>query len=133
MGRALNKNLWVCLLLSALIFATAPVKTQSAQEAYELVLASVGASLPVRDAVDTRLVNHVRTRTGKLIDSQNEVGGWPVLKSGPLPLDTDHDGIPDAWELAHGLDPKNPTDASSLAKSGYTQIEEYLNDLAAKR
>ena len=114
-------------------FATAPVKTQSAQEAYELVLASVGASLPVRDAVDTRLVNHVRTRTGKLIDSQNEVGGWPVLKSGPLPLDTDHDGIPDAWELAHGLDPKNPTDASSLAKSGYTQIEEYLNDLAAKR
>ncbi len=114
-------------------FVAPPVKTVAAADALELVLATVGASLPVRDAVDTRLVNHVRTRTGKLIDSQNEVGGWPVLKSGPLPVDTDHDGIPDAWELARGLNPKNPADANALAKSGYTQIEEYLNALAARR
>jgi hypothetical protein len=113
-------------------FPTAPVKTVSATEALELVLANVGASLPVRDAVDARLVGHVRTRSGKLINSQTEVGGWPELKSGPLPVDTDNDGIPDAWETAHGLDPKNPADASAAAKSGYTNIEEYLNGLAQR-
>jgi len=110
-------------------FPTAPVTTVSAKEAFELVLASVGASLPARDAVDARLVNHVRTRTGKLIDSQNEVGGWPVLKSGPLPIDTDNDGIPDAWEAARGLNPHDGNDAAKLARSGYTNIEEYLHSL----
>ncbi len=113
-------------------FAIPPVTTVPAKDAFELVLSRVGASLPVRDAADARLVNHVRTRAGKLIDSQKEVGGWPELKRGPLPLDSDQDGIPDAWELAHGLDPKNPADASAVAKSGYTHIEEYLNSLTAK-
>ena len=113
-------------------FAAPPVNTVSAKDALELVLASVGASLPVRDAVDTRLVNHVRTRTGKLIDSQAEVGGWPELKNGPLPVDTDNDGIPDAWETARGLNPKDPSDATAVAKSGYTNVEEYLNGLGRK-
>ncbi len=113
-------------------FPTAPVKTVSANEALDLVLASVGAALPVRDPVDTRLVNDVRTRGGKIINSQTEVGSWPALKSGPLAVDTDNDGIPDAWETAHGLDPKNPADAGALAKSGYSNLEEYLNSLGAK-
>ena len=113
-------------------FAAPPVTTVAAQDALELVLASVGASRPVRDAVDARLVNHVRTRTGKLINSQAEVGSWPELKSAPLPVDTDHDGIPDAWESAHGLDPGNPADANAVAQGGYTHLEEYLNGLAAK-
>jgi len=95
------------------------------------VLATVGASLPVRDAVDARLVNDVVTHGGRIIDSQKEVGGWPELKSGPLPVDSDRDGIPDDWEIAHGLDPKNPADARAPAKSGYSNLEEYLNALAA--
>ena len=113
-------------------FAAPAVKTVVAKDALELVLATVGASLPVRDSVDARLVNHVRTRTGQLINSQKEVGGWPDLKSGPLPIDTDHDGLPDAWELAHGLDPKNPSDANKVAASGYTNLEEYLNSVGAR-
>jgi hypothetical protein len=113
-------------------FVTAPVKTVSAKEAYDLVLASVGASLPMRDPVDTRLIEHVRTHGGHIIDSQKEVGGWPVLQSGPLPVDTDNDGIPDAWEIAHGLDPKNPADANARAKSGYTNLEEYLNGIGPR-
>ncbi len=113
---------------------TAPVTTLPAKEAFELVLASVGASLPVRDAVDARLVDHVRTRTGKLINSQTEVGSWPELKSGPLPIDSDGDGIPDAWETAHGLNPKEPADGHAVnAKSGYTNLEDYLNSLAARK
>ncbi len=114
-------------------FAAPPVTTVAAKDALELVLATVGASLPVRDAVDSRLVNHVRTHTGQLINSQTEVGGWPELKSGAAPVDTDHDGMPDAWEIARGLNPKDSNDtASASAKSGYTNIEDYLNSLASK-
>lgn len=109
-------------------FATAPVTTTSAAEALEKVLASVGASLPVRDSADTRLIGHVRNRGGKLINSQDEVGGWPVLKTAEAPLDTDHDGMPDAWETAHGLNPKDASDgALDSDKDGYTNVEEYLN------
>lgn len=111
-------------------FAMPPVTTVPAAEALDLVLATVGASRPVRDAVDARLVQHVRTRTGKIINSQREVGGWPELKGGPLPADADDDGLPDAWEKAHGLDPRNPADANRVLPSGYTAIEEYLNELA---
>jgi hypothetical protein len=107
-----------------------PVTTAPAQEAYELVLAGVGASRPVRDAVDARLIRQVRDRTGKLIDSQKDVGGWPELKAGPLPIDSDDDGIPDAWETAHGLDPRDPRDHARVMPSRYTAIEEYLNELA---
>jgi hypothetical protein len=113
-------------------FAAPAVKTVSGRDALELVLASVGASLPVRDPVDTRLVGHVRTHGGHLIDSQNDVGGWPELKAGTVPADTDSDGMPDAWEQAHGLDAKNPADAPALAKSGYTNLEDYLNGIVSK-
>ncbi len=112
-------------------FEMAPVTTVAGRDALELVLASVGASLPVRDPVDTRLIGHVRTRGGKLINSQAEVGGWPELKSGPVPVDSDRDGMPDAWEAAHGLNPHDATDGAKLASSGYSHLEEYLNDLAA--
>ncbi len=104
--------------------------TQTAGEAAELVLARAGASLR-RDAVDVRVISDVRNRTGKLLDSPREVGGHPALRSGPAPADTDRDGIPDAWETARGLDPKNPGDASRAALGGYTWLEEYLNSLVA--
>jgi pectinesterase len=109
-------------------FPVLPVRTQSAREAYEAVLAVAGASLPARDAVDRRIVAQVRNGAGKIIDSQNEVGGWPELKSAAPPLDSDHDGMPDAWESRHGLNPKNPSDAArSRDKNGYTNLEHYLN------
>lgn len=112
-------------------FAAPAVTTAAASAALELVLAKVGASAPVRDAVDARLVEHVRTRQGALIDSQAEVGGWPLLKSGPAPVDTDGDGMPDEWETRRGLNPRDPADAARPAASGYSQIEEYLNSLVA--
>lgn len=111
-------------------FAAPAVTTVAAKDAVELVLAGVGASQPRRDAVDARLVGHVRSRGGRLINSQSEVGGWPELKSTPPPADADHDGLPDGWETAHGLDPQNPADAAAPAASGYSNLEEYLNRLA---
>jgi hypothetical protein len=83
-----------------------------------------------RDAVDLRVIDNVRKRQGKVIDSQAEVGGWPVLRSKPAPLDQDQDGMPDTWEKAHGLDPQNPADRNADRDGdGYTNLEEYLNSL----
>jgi len=42
----------------------------------------------------------------------------------------DADGIADAWELARGLNPKDARDNTRVLASGYTAIEEYLNELA---
>ena len=110
-------------------FSVAPVATDSAEAAYDRVLAQAGATKPFRDAVDARIVQSVRDGTGRQIDSQSEVGGWPGLKPIPAPVDSDGDGIPDEWEKAHGLDPHNPADASSVAPDGYTHLENYLNSL----
>jgi len=105
-------------------------KTQSAQEAYSLVLTNAGASVH-RDTVDERLIHDIEQHEGKLIDSQDEVGGWPVLQSAPAPADTDRDGMPDAWEDAHGLNPENPQDGTQDPDGdGYTNLETYLNALA---
>ena len=92
-------------------------------------LAEAGASHP-RDAADARLVDGVIHRTHRLIDSQNEVGGWPTLKSTKPPVDTDRDGMSDEWEREQQLDPQNPDDRNGDRDSdGFTNIEEYLNSL----
>jgi pectate lyase len=109
-------------------FAT-EIESQSAQAAYDAVLVNAGAVLPRRDAVDARVVNDVRNGTGRLINSQSEVGGWPPLASAPAPVDSDHDGIPDEWELANGLNPNDPSDANKVAPNGYTYLENYLNSI----
>jgi hypothetical protein len=119
------------------------VTTQTAREAYADVLADVGANLPALDTVDRRLLEDVRQRTfrftgskGKLpgiIDSQADVGGWPSYRSAEPPPDSDHDGIPDAWERAHGLDPCDPSDGATVRDAaGYTNLEVYLNALAER-
>lgn len=111
-------------------FEFAPIRTHTAEQAYAFVLQHAGARLPNMDAVDTRILNDVQNRTGKPIDSQNEVGGWPELKSAEPPIDTDGDGMPDAWERANGLDPNNPADGPRLAEpGGYSNLEIYLNSL----
>jgi pectate lyase len=109
-------------------FDAPPVATGSARDAYKMVLAAVGACNPVRDSVDARIINDVMERKGKIINSQKDVGGWPDLKSAPAPADSDHDGMPDSWEIAHGFNPKDASDAQADPdKDGYTNLEEYLN------
>jgi pectate lyase len=107
------------------------VATTPAAAAYETVLADCGATRPKRDAVDARVVAGVRDGTGRIIDSPQQVGGWPEPKSAPAPADSDGDGMPDAWESAHGLDPKDPADgAKDRDGDGVTNVEEYLDELA---
>ncbi|MBL9205714.1 MAG: hypothetical protein JNN01_11550 [Opitutaceae bacterium] len=120
-------------------FPAAPVTTQSAAEAFELVVSHAGAILPRRDPLDARIAEETRTGTvtygetydggGKgIIDSQAHVGGWPALRSAEAPVDSDGDGVPDEWERKHGLDPANPADgALDSDRDGYTHLEEFLN------
>lgn len=117
------------------------VNEQTAEAAYETVLAKAGCSLH-RDAVDTRIIEEVRTgtytyegskgSTGGLIDTQSDVGGWPELKEGAKPVDTDGDGIPDEWEIQYGLNPKLVSDGkTSTLVDGIPNYEVYLNSIVA--
>lgn len=108
------------------------VAADPAPQALARVLAGAGASL-VRDAVDRRIVAGVRSRTGRIIDDEAQDGGWPRLRSGTAPVDTDRDGMPDMWERARGLDPARADGAADRNRDGYSNLEDYLNELAARK
>ena len=126
------------------------IKQQTPEEAFASVLDNAGATLPKRDSVDVRVIDEVRngyaTYEGAtyeseykvsardkmcgMIDSQDDVGGWPELKSTPAPADNDHDGMPDEWEMRFGFNPQDPFDGPLDGDGdGYTNLEEYLNTI----
>jgi hypothetical protein len=117
----------------------------TALEAYPVVLQQAGATLPRRDTIDRRIVWEVENGFALyggptygvnkgIIDSQEDVGGWPLLFSAPAPGDRDHDGMPDQWEMDNELNPDNPDDRNGDSDSdGYTNLEEYLNSIVAFR
>ncbi len=142
-------------------FAHAQFPLTSAQEAFAYVVANAGAYLPTRDAVDTRVLEQVRTgkiptrqispETPKLakfygyqqkftnelpgyvaagfVTNPSEVGGYPEYKGTPY-VDSDGDGLPDAWETTHGLNPHDASDALKDANGdGYTNIEKFIYGL----
>lgn len=113
-----------------------PVTTTDAYNAYDYVLENAGASYK-RDVTDERIINDVINGTyingskGSIgfIDSQNDVGGWCYIYEATAGTDTDNDGIPDEWEDKNGLDKNNSKDALALSDNGYTNIEEYANEI----
>jgi pectate lyase len=111
-----------------------PINQESPQDAYNAVLAHAGRSKPNRDNIDRRIVEEVRNGTATygnngIITKPSDVGGWPELKSAPAPADGDHDGMPDSWEKANGLNSENPKDGKAIGKDGYTNLEIYLTSL----
>ena len=115
------------------ILSMEPVTTTSPAQAKIDVLADAGASFPSRDAVDTRIINDVLNGTGSIIDNTSDLADpWPTLSSGTAPTDTDHDGMPDTWEIANGLSETNPADRNNYdLHLEYTNLEVYLNSLIA--
>lgn len=106
----------------------------TAPQAYDLILAEAGASLK-RDEVDRFLMDELTSlgTRGKTIASEAELPskGPGAVAGGTAPADGDQDGMPDAWEKAHGLNPADPEDRNGDPdKNGYTHLEEYLNGLA---
>ncbi|MBQ8927054.1 MAG: carbohydrate-binding protein [Oscillospiraceae bacterium] len=124
------------------------ITLQSAEDAYKSVInntTGAGANIPALDYIDSRyhkeVTNGTYTYTGSkdglkgIIDSQTDVGGYPNssnFKSGTAAADTDRDGMPDAWENEHGLNPKDASDGPivSLSADDYTNLELYLNECA---
>lgn len=115
-------------------FAYEPIMEDSPVGAYRRVLKKVGCSLR-RDSYDLHVLKQVRKGQARdgvngIINSPDEVGGWPKLKTGNALKDTDGDGMPDKWERRHGLNPEDASDASDYAiNSHYTNVEVYLNSL----
>lgn len=116
-----------------------PVTSQTATDAYHLVLQSAGASFR-RDSIDQRIINDVKNRTGKFIDVQGgfphgttyeqTIGAWPALKKGNVPNDTDKDGMPDEWEEKNGLNKNEASDATTnKLHKRYTNIEVFINSI----
>jgi hypothetical protein len=151
------------------------IDTQSATNAYKVVLSDVGCNLPAEDLIDIRVIGEVLDGTthyigtngpnytiggvlqddrgpdnAGLIDLQTDVHDytnditktnysanypWPPYYTYNVPVDTDHDGLPDWWERIKGLNTNSPagdfSDANAdLANDGYTELDRYLNWLA---
>jgi hypothetical protein len=116
-------------LQSSAPFPAPAVRMQSAAEAFELVFSDAGATRPKRDSVDARIVSNTRAGTGKIINDEMEVGGWPAYASGEPPVHGSTDGIPDEWKKTHGLPLNGPNMANTVNADGYTMLEVYLNSL----
>ncbi|WP_246023080.1 pectate lyase [Halosimplex halophilum] len=69
------------------------ITTRRAGEAYEGVLAGVGARPADRTDHDRRIVADVRDRTGSPIDSQDDVGGYPELEATTRELSVPDEGL----------------------------------------
>jgi pectate lyase len=106
------------------------VQTESAQDSQERVLREAGASHR-RDGIDKRIVSDFRAGRGRIINSQSEVGGWPVPSYEKPARDSDGDGMPDSWERHHGMDPK-VADGGHVNANGRTRLEDYLNAIVAE-
>lgn len=113
---------------------------ESAEDALESVL--IGAGAFPRDTVDRRIIHEAETGTAYgsgsfgtnmgIIDNPSAVGGFPEYKTYNETVDTDHDGMPDYWEKANGLDTTNAEDRNNLSEDGYTNLEIYLNGLVGE-
>lgn len=131
----------------------------SAKDAYSYVMDNVGANIPTRDIVDSRIVENVKTGKAYYVPSADtidfyqfkhrrlpkdsykkgiitdirQIGGYPEYKGTPY-VDSDGDGMPDAWEKKNGLNPNDPSDAvKDCNGDGYTNIEKYINGIDTKK
>ncbi|MDP3682979.1 MAG: T9SS type A sorting domain-containing protein [Ignavibacteria bacterium] len=107
---------------------------ETAEEAFVKVCNDAGATLPKRDTVDKRVVSEVRNNTGKVPLTMADVPGeaFPTLNSLDAPKDDDHDGMPNDWEIARGLNPNSANDRNNIGQNGYTQLEVYLGSLTGE-
>lgn len=118
------------------------INTQSAQEAYESVLAKAGA-FP-RDTHDSRVLDEAKNGTAQyygscnagrakgIIDKPSDSGGYPEYKTYNEIKDEDHDGMDDEWEKANGFDPTDRDDRNTILEGGYTALEAYLCSLVGE-
>lgn len=170
-----SSNQLVLVITNSEIFPSY-VASQTASNAFKLVVSDAGCNLPVPDVIDRRVIGEVLDGTTHyigtngnpyiingvaqpkhspnypgFIDSQTDVHDcspiigatnyspnypWPAYATYNMPEDSDHDGLPDWWELIKGTNPNSaPGDFSDSNGDpdgdGYSNLEDYLNWLAA--
>lgn len=108
--------------------------TVSSTSLIDVLIPTVGASLPYRDYVDYYMIDELHSygKDGALIANENGLiypnpASWTVWK-GNAKVDSDKDGMPDEWETLNGTNP-NLNDAMKIASNGYTNIENYINGI----
>jgi pectate lyase len=117
---------------------TYPIQPDPVTNLETVMLPTVGASQRLdcdgtwvsnRDSVDARLISEYQTNTGINFfpTTESAVGGFPTIAAGLPCTETIHDGIPDVWKIANGLNPNGPSMANAIAPNGYTYLENYLN------
>lgn len=90
-----------------------PLRIRPSSDVIQWVTETAGAWPAARDVVDSRIVEQVRSRSGRIIDSQNDVGGFPQADPIHRPL-------------------RIPEDPHAPAGGGeYTAIDLWLCQLAA--
>lgn len=129
------------------------VTTHSAEEAYQKVLEYVGAC-NYRDAVVLLIINDVKegkaTQTSETDSNGKPTNNKPGYINDPIQFwdgnpypelpkdlkrditDSDGDGIPDNWEIAHGLNPDYALDGNMRTidvHGKYSNLEMYMNSL----
>lgn len=139
-GQVLDWDVW-----NSTPFFPSYATIHSAQHAYKIVLSDVGATMPVWDDHDIRMVketiNGTTTTKGSvtglpgLIDHQNDAGGYESYPSETRPSswDADGDGMPAWFETYIGTSPHGSgfNDANGDSdENGYTNLEDYLHFMA---
>ena len=126
-----GKNVTECLVGHPFEFM--PINEHLVENLPSVILEQVGCSHR-RDSYDQAVIHEVMT--GKttfgvngIVNSQQDVGGWPELKQRYILPDSDNDGIPDFWEEARGLNINVPDANLYSLSTDYTNIEMYLNHL----
>jgi hypothetical protein len=116
------------------------VTTQAALDAYSQIVNYVGNYWWSRESIDARIVNNVLNNTGPPPGvaptnadptEENAVINAPQLNRA-AGWDTDGDGMPNNWELAHGLNPNLASDfALNFDGDSYINLQEYLDEAGA--
>jgi hypothetical protein len=116
-----------------------PIIADSASDLDSIMLPTIGASRRLdengdwvlnRDAVDVRLVGQYQNGTGGIPTTEDDVGGFPTIDPGTPYADSDHDGMPDSYELAHGFNPNDPSDGPTIAADGFSNLEHFLDGMS---
>lgn len=94
-------------------------------------LSGDGSWIDFRDSAEIRMLGDFRMGTGPTKPPRSAAeangGALPTITAVAPCADGDHDGMPDAYEVAHGLNPDEPADRNTVAADGFTWLERYLS------
>ncbi|CAN5434535.1 hypothetical protein BH11BAC3_BH11BAC3_11190 [soil metagenome] len=90
-----------------------------------------GATKPVRDNITTYVSQTVKDGTGFIPGTTADwpEGGYATYPQAKAAVDENKNGIPDSWEISHGLDLKKAKANGHDLDPKYENIEVYMSSL----